>query len=143
MLPLLQIQPPSLPLSYPASHPVVTSLRHNHRSSQYHDPHRIALADRGRPGSPSKLVDRIATTTPYTADMLATENEYHARGMIAVMVCEDPWLHLTREEVQEAAGNCCRSRAMTWASSSSHPAVSCFSCPIRPCATESWPATAG
>jgi hypothetical protein len=66
-------------------------------------PHRIIDVGRGRRGSPSKRVDRVATTAPYSTNMLATENEYHARGLIAIMVCEDPWLHLSRDEVQEAA----------------------------------------
>jgi hypothetical protein len=37
--------------------------------------------------------------------MLATENAYHARGLIAIMVCDDLWLHITRDAVQVATGS--------------------------------------
>jgi hypothetical protein len=36
--------------------------------------------------------------------MVAPENDYHARGIIAVVLCDDPWFHVTREAVQEAFG---------------------------------------
>jgi hypothetical protein len=37
--------------------------------------------------------------------MAVTENEFHARGLIViVVVCDDPWYCLTREMVREAAG---------------------------------------
>jgi hypothetical protein len=34
--------------------------------------------------------------------MLATENDYHSHGIIAISISDDPWLHLTRRAVQEA-----------------------------------------
>jgi hypothetical protein len=37
--------------------------------------------------------------------MLATKNDYHCRGIIAITVSDDPWLHLTRCAVQEATEN--------------------------------------
>jgi hypothetical protein len=45
--------------------------------------HHIALADHDRPGSPSKRADKI---TAFSTDMLATENAYHAWGLIAITV---------------------------------------------------------
>jgi hypothetical protein len=65
--------------------------------------HRFALADHGRPGSPSKRAERVAACAAYSADMLATENDYHSRGLIAIAVYEDRY-HITRYAVQEAAG---------------------------------------
>jgi hypothetical protein len=35
-------------------------------------------------------------------EMVATENDYHSRGMIAIKVCDDPWFHLMRDDVGEA-----------------------------------------
>jgi hypothetical protein len=35
-------------------------------------------------------------------EMVATENDYHSRGMIAIKVCDDPWFHLTWDDVGEA-----------------------------------------
>jgi hypothetical protein len=32
------------------------------------------------------------------------ENEFHARGLIVIVICDDPWYRLTREMVREAAG---------------------------------------
>jgi hypothetical protein len=35
--------------------------------------------------------------------MLAMENDYNSCGLIAITVCDNPWVHLTRDAVQEAA----------------------------------------
>jgi hypothetical protein len=36
--------------------------------------------------------------------MVATENDYHSRGLITISVCNDPWFRVTREAVQETVG---------------------------------------
>jgi hypothetical protein len=38
--------------------------------------------------------------------MVAMENDYHARGVIAFSISDDPWAHISREAVQEAVGQC-------------------------------------
>jgi hypothetical protein len=35
---------------------------------------------------------------------MVTEHDYHSRGVIAIKVCEDPWFHVSRDEVYEAMG---------------------------------------
>jgi hypothetical protein len=37
--------------------------------------------------------------------MVAMENDYHSRGLIAIMVRDNPCLDLTRGAVQEAMGD--------------------------------------
>jgi hypothetical protein len=51
------------------------------------------------PGSPSKRADYVTRCVALTADMLATENDYHSHGIIAISISDDPWLHLTRRAV--------------------------------------------
>jgi hypothetical protein len=62
----------------------------------------IDLPPPPRPGSPSKRADYITRCITLTMDMLATENDYHSHGIIAISISDDPWLHLTRPAVQEA-----------------------------------------
>jgi hypothetical protein len=66
--------------------------------------HSTVLADSPRPGSPSRRIDRADVCVAYTSVMLTVENDSHTRGLIAITVCDDPWFHLTRYMVQEAAG---------------------------------------
>jgi hypothetical protein len=40
----------------------------------------------------------------YTVEMAAAENDYHSRGLIAIVVCGDPCYNLTWEMVKEAKG---------------------------------------
>jgi hypothetical protein len=62
----------------------------------------VVLADRPRPGSPSHRAERMEVVVPYTAKMAAIENDYHSRGLIDIVMCDDPWYHLTRDMVREA-----------------------------------------
>jgi hypothetical protein len=34
--------------------------------------------------------------------MVAWKNDYHANGLIVVVVCDNPWYHLTRDMIGEA-----------------------------------------
>jgi hypothetical protein len=65
--------------------------------------HHIAIGDQGRPSSPSKHADRISTCAAFSTNMVAVENAYHSRGLITIMVCDDPWLRVSRDSVREAA----------------------------------------
>jgi hypothetical protein len=67
-------------------------------------PHRFVLPAGSRPGSPSSRAERIEPCVAYTPAMVATENEYHARGLIAISICEDPWFRVTRDAVQDVVG---------------------------------------
>jgi hypothetical protein len=67
-------------------------------------PHRSAMQDRSKPGLPSRRADLYEACATYSAEMVAAENDYHARGVIAIKVRDDPWSHLTRDAVGEAFG---------------------------------------
>jgi hypothetical protein len=40
----------------------------------------------------------------YNAELVAAENDYHSRGVIAIKICEDPWFHISCDEVRQAVG---------------------------------------
>jgi hypothetical protein len=75
--------------AHPASPPSTTLL-----------PHRLALHDRGKPGLASNRADRVEAVAEYSTNMLGAENDLHARGIIAIKICEDP----SRDAVGEAFG---------------------------------------
>jgi hypothetical protein len=64
-------------------------------------PHRFTLADCALPGSPTHHAERVEACVGYTTVMVATENDYHSRGLIAITVCDDSWFHITRNMVRE------------------------------------------
>jgi hypothetical protein len=55
-------------------------------------------------------------------EMLATENDYHSRGLIAVAVCDDPWYRVMRSERLPGGGWTFISE--TWASTFAPKGVS-------------------
>jgi hypothetical protein len=67
-------------------------------------PHYFALHDHAKPGLPSERVDRAEACVAYSAEMVPTKNDYHSHGVIAIKVWDDPWCHLTRDDVGEAFG---------------------------------------
>jgi hypothetical protein len=71
-----------------------------------HHHHATPLFCRGRPRPawlPIQVGGPITACAAFTADMLAMENDYNSCGLIAITVCDNPWVHLTRDAVQEAA----------------------------------------
>jgi hypothetical protein len=52
--------------------------------------HCFALHDRAKLGLPSQCVDRAEAYAAYLMEMVATENDYHYRGVIAIKVFDDP-----------------------------------------------------
>jgi hypothetical protein len=66
--------------------------------------HRFLLLDRSKPRLPARRPDRTGIVVEYTAEFVVAENDYHSRGVIAIKICEDPWFHISRDEVREAVG---------------------------------------
>jgi hypothetical protein len=64
--------------------------------------HRFVLEDHPSPGSLLARADRVDASTAFTPEMLATENDYHSRGLIAVAIYDDPWYCVTLDAVREA-----------------------------------------
>jgi hypothetical protein len=62
------------------------------------------LVLRCRPGSPFRRADRTEFVAECSAEMVASENEFLSHGVIVILVCDDLWNHLSRDEVQEAFG---------------------------------------
>jgi hypothetical protein len=62
------------------------------------------LHNHAKSGLPSERVDRAEACVAYSTEMVATENDYHSRGVIAIKVWDDPWFHLTWDDVGEAFG---------------------------------------
>jgi hypothetical protein len=48
--------------------------------------HRLVLHDRGKLGLPSNRVDRVETVAESSAELIATKNDFHSRGVIAIKV---------------------------------------------------------
>jgi hypothetical protein len=53
--------------------------------------HRFLLTENSKPGLQSQCAERVDACVAYTPEMVVLENDYHARGVIAVMICKDPW----------------------------------------------------
>jgi hypothetical protein len=68
-------------------------------------PHRLLPHDRATPGLSGQWPDRAKVVVEYSTELVATENDYHSRRVIAIKVCDDPWFHLSRDEVWEAVSN--------------------------------------
>jgi hypothetical protein len=60
----------------------------------------ISTDDRPRPGSPSRRLDKVEACVPFTPAMLATENTFHSRGLVAITFSDDPWYHVMRDAVR-------------------------------------------
>jgi hypothetical protein len=45
---------------------------------------------RPRSGSPSKQAGRFIACAAYTPEMVASKNDYHAGGLIAMVMCDNP-----------------------------------------------------
>jgi hypothetical protein len=67
-------------------------------------PHRLVLHGHDKPGSLSRHANQAEIVAKSCANMVLAENAYHSHGVIAVMICEDPWFHITRDVVLEAFG---------------------------------------
>jgi hypothetical protein len=63
--------------------------------------HHFLLHERAQPGLPEQRTDRAEIVIEYSAKLMAVENDYHSRGVIAIKVCRDPWFHVSRDEVHE------------------------------------------
>jgi hypothetical protein len=66
--------------------------------------HRFLHHERAQPGLPEQRPDRAEVVVEYLAELMAAEHDYHSRGVIAIKVCEDPWFHVSRDEVCKAMG---------------------------------------
>jgi hypothetical protein len=63
----------------------------------------ISTDDRPRPSSPSRRLDKVEVCVPFTPAMLAMENTFHSRGLIAIVIYDDPWYRVTRDAVRTAS----------------------------------------
>jgi hypothetical protein len=62
-------------------------------------PNRLAMPDLNRSGSPSKQTERVTACVTISPYMLAMDNAYHVRNLIAITISDDLWLHLTQDAV--------------------------------------------
>jgi hypothetical protein len=52
--------------------------------------HHTSTDDQPRPVSPSRRLEKTDACVPFSPAMLATENTFHSRGLIAIAICDDP-----------------------------------------------------
>jgi hypothetical protein len=87
----LAVQPPPSTAGKPPSHVDMT-------------PPSFAMMASSRPGSPSSRANRVEACVTCTPAMLEAENVYHSHGLAAVILYDDPWFHVSRDEVKQAMG---------------------------------------
>jgi hypothetical protein len=92
---LLCLQPPCPPLSFHPPSSATAHLQHQstdvRRTSPPHSSsmatHHFLLHERAQPGLPEQRTDRAEIVIEYSAKLMAAENDYHSRGVIAIKVC--------------------------------------------------------
>jgi hypothetical protein len=64
--------------------------------------HHFLLRDSAMPGLPTQRLDKAEVVVKYTAELVAVENDYHSRGVTDILICDDPWFHVSWDAVRKA-----------------------------------------